>query len=236
MKLIVTLVAILLLVTGTTSAAIPQNSRICTDWHAHTFTAESLGDSVAEGYNIPANEKWTAKLQAELPSGSAVWNGAVGGSLIEHYMPGGAYYFHVQFVKQVKPTVVFLNWRLNEQAMATEFTGYTPTNTQAKYMSVINDIKSASPNTTFVIVVSPWAHSPQLTSGTYSQWDYIFALWQVKEQAGALWLDWMRYVSKPGEAYNPDWIMPDLVHPTVKAQRPMAAAAFGLLDGYCQST
>lgn len=238
MKLISILVAILLLVTGAaaTQAAIPQASRFCSDWNNGTFTVENLGDSVAEGYGVPGPEKWYAKMGSQLPAGSAVWNGAVGASLLEHYMPGGAYYFHVEFAKAVKPTVVFMNWRLNEQAMSTEFAGYDPESTKNKYLSIINDIKSESPNTTFVIAVSPWAHDPGLDSGTYTQWDYIFALWQVKEQVGGLWLDLMRYVSSPGEAYNPDWTMPDLVHPTVRAQRPMAAAAFGLLDGYCQST
>lgn len=239
MRLITILAATLLLVTGITASqasSIPQNGRFCSDWNAHTFTVENLGDSVAAGHGVPTSEAWFTRVGSQLPPGSAVWNGAVGGSLMEHYMPGGQYYFHVQFVKNVKPTVVFMNWRLNEQAMATEFPGYTPADTKAKYLSIINDIRSASPNTTFVIAVSPWALSSQLTTGTYTQWDYIFALWQAKEQSGALWLDWMRDVSRPGEAYNPDWMMPDLVHPTVRAQRPMAAGAFGLLDGYCQST
>ncbi len=238
MKLITILAAILLLVTGVTAsqASIPQTSRFCSDWNAHTFTAEPLGDSVMAGHGVPSSEAWFTRLASQLPPGSAVWNGAVGGSLLEHYMPGGQYYFHVQFVKAVKPTVVFMNWRLNEQAMSTEFPGYSPADTKTKYLSIINDIKSASPNTTFVFTVSPWALDPRLDSGAYTQWDYIVALWQVKEQVGGLWLDWMRDVSRPGEPFNPDWMMPDLVHPTVKAQRPMAAGAFGLLDGYCQSS
>ncbi len=238
MKLIATLAVVLLLVGLATAsgASVPQNSRFCSDWNAHTFTVEVLGDSVAEGYDVPTQEKWHTKMGSQLPSGSAVWNGAVSGSLLEHYMPGGAYYFHTQFVKNVKPTVVFMNWRLNEQWMSTAYPGYDPTSTKNKYFSIINDIKSSSPDTTIVITFSPWALDTRLDAGTYNQWDYLAALWQVKEQTNSLWLDWMRYVSLPGEAYNPDWMRYDLIHPTVKAQRPMAAAAFGLLDGYCQSS
>lgn len=228
-------VAMMLGLTTGSSTAFTQNSRFCADYHAGTFTGEVLGDSVAQGYQIPAQEKWHQRMAAQLPPNSPIWNGAVDGSLIEHYLPGGAYYFHVQFIKNVKPTVVFMNWRLNEQDVSRSYAGYDPASTKAKYLALINDIKSASPNTTFVIMNSPWSPAPYLDTGVWKQQDYVNMLRQLKDQVGALWLDFAPYVASQGEAYNSDWMMYDLVHPTVRAQRPMAAAAFNLIDGYCQS-
>ena len=204
--------------------SLPMANRLCTDYVNGTFTVENLGDSVAAGHGVPANKRWFNRLAAQLPPNSGAWDGSVGGSLMEMYQPGGQLYFHTEFTKNVGPTVVIMNWRLNEQAMGIQNAGYTVNDFKTRYLAIINDIKAASPNTTVVLAVSPWAEDPQLNNST--QWAFINAMWDVKLQTNSLWLDWMRFAN--------GMLTYDLVHPTVDAQRVMAADAFGLFSGYCK--
>lgn len=213
---------------------LPMASRLCADYINGTFTVENLGDSIADGHGAPTSQRWFNRLATQLPTGSAAWNGAVGGSLMEMYQPGGQLYFHTQFTKNVKPTVVIMNWRVNEQWMAREYAGYDPVSFKARFLSIINDIKSASPNTTVVLAISPWILDTRIDDAQWTQWDYINKMWEVKVETNSLWLDWMRFFPKYAESDSLGLLEPDLIHPSARGQRVMASDMFGLFSGYCK--
>ena len=169
-------------VTSSPSVANEIPTRLCTDYATGNFTVEVLGDSIAAGYGVPEAKRWPNQLAAQLPAGSAVWNGAVSGSLVGDYIPGGQFHFHTQFTAAVKPTVVIMNWRVNDQWMSIEHSaqGYTPATFKARYKQVLDEIRAASLTTTFVIAVSPWILDTRIDQGVYRQWDYIQVLWDLK--------------------------------------------------------
>lgn len=221
-------VSALALVAGALVGAQPlAPNRLCTDWAAGHVTMEVLGDSVAAGYGVAAGERWFERVAAQLPGpSSAVWNGAVSGSKAADYVPGAAYNFHVQFAGSVAPTLVVLNWRINDQWWSKQASAtFNPTTFKAQYRLIMDQIHAASPTTQFVIAVSPWVMDTRLDAGTFSQWDYIVALWDLKEEYGAVWMDWMRFTSGLLQA--------DQGHPTSAGNAVMAAQVFEYIRSSC---
>lgn len=221
-------VGALVLVAGTlVQVATPAAGRLCQDWDAGHVTIEVLGDSVAAGYGVAVGERWFERVAAQLPGpSSAVWNGAVSGSKAADYVPGAAYNFHVQFAGSVAPTLVVLNWRINDQWWSKQDPAtFNPTTFKAQYRLIMNQIRAASPTTQFMIAVSPWVMDTRIDSGTFNQWDYIVALWQLKDEYGAVWMDWMRFTSGQLQA--------DLGHPTSAGNAVMAAQVFETIRSSC---
>lgn len=223
-------------VTSTSSVANEIPNRLCTDYAAGNFTAENMGDSVGEGYGAPAPKRWLNQVAAQLPAGSAVWNGAVSGSVVGDYLPGGSLYFHTQFTKAVQPSLVITNWRINDQWMSIdhEAQGFSPATFKDRYRQVLAEIRSASPTTTFMIAVSPWILDTRIDAGRYTQWDYIQALWELKVEFDAIWMDWMRFFPKAGESNSAGLLMYDLGHPSVSGQSVLAAHTYERIASYCQ--
>lgn len=215
-----------------------QTPRLCADLAAGQFTVENLGDSVATGYGVRAGHAWVEYLQQALPAGSAVWQGAVSGSVVGDYLPGGAYRYHVDFTKAVKPTLVIMNWRINDQWLSIEHAseGYTPATFKARYLQLINDIRLASPATTIMIAVSPWILDSRIDAGTYTQWDYINALWEVKVATGSMWMDWMRFMPRLGGDNAAGLLLYDLGHPSEAGQSVLAAHTYERIASYCLGT
>jgi len=210
-------------------------SRLCADYAAGQLTVEVLGDSIAAGYGVDEPQRWANQLARQLPGpNSAVWQGAVSGSLVGDYRPGGPYYFHVQFTKQVRPSVVLINFRINDQWMSLEHAndGYTPTTFKIRYQALIDEIRTASPTTTIIVAVSPWVLDTRLDAGRWSQWDYINILWELKEANGLRWLDWMRFMPRGNNAAG--LMQPDLSHPSAAAQSAIAAHTYEHLAAYCE--
>lgn len=208
--------------------------RLCADLAAGQLTVEILGDSVAAGYEVRDGRTWANHLYRSLPAGSAVWQGAVSGSLLRDYQPGGVFYYHVQFTKAVKPSLVIMNWRINDQWMSIEHTGYSPSQFKDRYLQVIGDIRAASPTTTFMIAVSPWILDTRIDDGQFSQWDYINALWDVHVATpGSLWMDWMRFMPRLGEDNAAGLLLYDLSHPSESGQSVLAAHTYERIVSYC---
>jgi lysophospholipase L1-like esterase len=235
-RLAATLAALALVCSSAVNVAAETPSRLCSDYRAGTFTVENLGDSVAAGYGVPDGSRWFELLGRQLPSGSAVWNGAVSGSVVGDYLPGGAYRFHVEFVKAVKPTVVIMNWRINDQWMSIEHEadGYSLSSFTVKYHQLLSEIRAASPNTTIILAVSPWVLDTRLDSGRYSQWDFINALWELKTDFNTDWSDWTRFMPKAGESNSAGMLQYDLGHPSLVAQPLIAAHVFEHFASYCR--
>lgn len=205
----------------------PVPGRLCTDYDNGRVTIEVLGDSVAAGYNVPAGERWFERVGAQLPGpNSAVWNGAVSGSKTQDYVPGAPYNFHVQFAGAVKPSLVILNWRINDQWWSKQDpTNYNPGTMKAQYRQILNQIRAASPTTQIMIAVSPWVMDTRIDDGTYNQWHYIVALWELKQEYNAVWMDWMRFTS--------GMLQGDLGHPTSAGNAVMAAQVFEVIRSSC---
>lgn len=221
--------------TLTVFTALPP-PRLCDDYAAGNVTIEVLGDSIAAGYGVSASERWSTQLAAQLPGpSSTVWNAAVSGTRVEDYAPGGAYHFHVDFTAAVKPSLVIMNWRANDQWWGNAHpTTYTPATFKARYREILDEIRDASPTTTLALAVSPWILDARIDQGTYSQWDYIVALWELKDEYDAVWLDWMRFMPKAGDSNSAGLLLGDLSHPSAAGQSVMGAATFEFLRSYCQ--
>lgn len=209
-------------------------SRLCVDYAAGALTVQVQGDSVAAGYGVSVAERWTSQLDDKLPGSSVVWNAAVSGTRAEDYAPGGPYNFHVQFAATVKPSLVIMNWRINDQWWGNAHpTVYTPETFKARYREIIGAIRTASPTTTFAIAVSPWVLDTRLDDGAYNQWDYIVALWQLKDELDLVWLDLGRFFPSAGQSNSAGLLQGDLTHPSTAGQSVMAATAFEFLRSYC---
>jgi len=213
-----------------------QGPRLCADLAAGQLTVEILGNSIAAGYGVAESKRWANQFARQLPGpNSAVWQGAVSGSLVGDYLPGGPYQFHVEFTKTAKPTLVILNWRVNDQWMSIEHAseGYTPATFKARYRQILTEIHAASPTTTFMIAVSPWILDTRIDAGTYSQWDYINVLWELKVEFGAIWMDWMRFMPHAGDSNSAGLLLYDLGHPSESGQSVLAAHTYERIASYC---
>lgn len=212
-------------------------SRMCTDLANSSFTAEALGDSIGAGKPGASSDsrRWQSRVSAWLPPGSAVWNGAVPGSVVRDYLPGGRYRNHTEFTLNVKPSLVILVFRTNDQWQSTaDPVGYSPSVFRAQLLQLINEIRAASPDTTFMVAVSPWNLDTRIDSGTYNQWDYIVALWDVYVATGAIWMDWMRFHAKAGESNDQGLLTGDLTHPSDTGQAVIAAHTYEAVVSYCR--
>lgn len=226
--------------TPATSArvAASPSPRLCTDLTGGALTVEVLGDSIGAG--IPGattnSRRWQTRLWEAIPGpNSAVWNGAVAGSVVRDYLPGGRYRFHTDFTLAVKPSLVILVFRANDQWWsAADPSGYSPAVFKSQLLQLIREIHAASPNTTVMIGVAPWILDTRIDSGPYNQWDFIVALWDVYKATGAIWMDWMRFHAKAGESNDQGLLTGDLSHPSDTGQAVMAAHAFEAITFYCQ--
>ena len=220
---------------ASSSASNVVPTRLCADLAQQHFTVEVLGDSIAWGYGSPDSKRWSNQLWDQLPPGSAVWNGAVSGSFVADYMPGGQYYFHTQFAKAVQPTLVIMNWRVNDQWMSIGHSaeGYTPAVFKSRYRQVLNELRTASPTTTLAIAVSPWLLDTRIDQGQYKQQDYIQVLRELRVEFDALWIDWTRFFPKAGQSDSAGLLMYDLGHPSQSGQSVMAGQTWEWLHGYC---
>lgn len=233
-RLSVALAAVLALVAGSTAGSVAAPSapslRMCTDLARGSLTVENLGDSIASGHGVPQGADWASLLSRQLQA--PVWQGAVGGSAVGHYLPGGPLRFHVDFTMNVKPSLVIMNWRINDQWLGLENAEHTPAEFKARYASILADIRAASPTTEFMIAVSPWVLDSRL-EGRYSQWEYIVKLWELKEEYGTIWMDWMRFMP-PNVQHAPELMGDDGVHPSRAAQSVIAAHTYDKITSFCE--
>lgn len=210
-------------------------TRLCADLAQQHFTVENMGDSIAAGYNVTESRRWYNQLWDQLPPGSAVWNGAVSGSFVGDYLPGGAYYYHTQFTKAVQPTLLVMNWRVNDQWMSIGHSaeGYTPAVFKQRYRQLLTEVRAATPTTTLAIAVSPWLLDTRIDQGQYKQQDYVNALWDLKLEFDTVWIDWTRFFAKAGQSNSAGLLSYDLTHPSEAGQSVMAAQVWEWLRGYC---
>jgi lysophospholipase L1-like esterase len=224
--------------TPATSAVVAASTvpRMCTDLADGLFTAETLGDSIGAGRPGASTDsrRWQSRVAQWLPAGSAMWNGAVPGSLVRDYLPDGRYRYHTEFTLAVKPSLVILVFRANDQTMSTEQPAeYSPAVFQSQMLQLVNEIRTASPTSTIMVAVAPWILDTRIDSGTYNQWDYIVALWNIHIATGAVWMDWMRMLPKAGQPNDEGLLTYDLVHPSDTGQAVVAAHVFEWITSYC---
>lgn len=210
--------------------------RMCSEIATGPITVEVLGDSIGAGTPGASSNsrRWQSRVAQWLPSGSAVWNGAVPGSLVRDYLVGGRYRYHTEFTMAVKPSLVVLVFRANDQWMSTEQpAAYSPAVFQAQMLELIGEIRAASPTTTVMVAVAPWILDTRIDAATYNQWHYIVALWDVYIATGSIWLDWMRMMPKAGEPNDQGLLLYDLVHPSDTGQAVIAAHTYEAIASYC---
>lgn len=238
MRLIVpTLIGLLLAASLTSATAAAAPPRMCSDLTSGPFTVEVLGDSVGAGTPGASNNsrRWQTRLSSQLPAGNSVWNGAVPGAQVRDYLSGGQYRYHTQFTLNVKPSLVILVFRINDQWMSKEQpVAYSPTVFQAQMLQLVGEIQAASPSTTVMLGVAPWVLDTRIDTGPYGQWDFIVALWNVYVSTGAVWMDWMRMLPKQGQPNDEGLLTYDLVHPSDTGQAVIAAHTYEAISSYCR--
>lgn len=222
-----------------TSTPPPVGSRLCADLAASRVTVENIGDSIASGTYVPHQaDRWWHLLSRALPGGGTVWSGAVGGSLLRQYLPAarggtGELAFHLDYARAVRPTVLMVSARINEQWNAIPIATFKQT-----VRDVVGYVREASPDTTVILHLSPLVLDPLLdqVAGAPKQTDYLRALRELgAELPNTLVVDWGAFFPKA----LPDWVglfYSDGGHPSPSGNRVQAAATHTAILAHCGAT
>lgn len=203
--------------------------RLCADYLGQRLTMEVIGDSILYG----TDPQWSSLLRRGMqPHNSGIWNGAGPGTVAADYLPYGGWYNHTQFIRDVKPTVVVLGWRTNEQYLYEQglARGATPDQLRQHVVQLVKHFRLATPDTAVIIVNAPrplrgWNYAGLQT--------YVDALWDAKLEIGALWLDLTPDFPRDDAENTTGQIMPDGLHPSAAGQSTIAAAVRGRIHGTC---
>lgn len=227
----------LVLSTPAASAQPPSSSsltRLCSDYLARTITVEALGDSVVRGAGATSDERtWVHRLARVLEPG-AVWVGANHGSAVVDYLPGGIYYAHTQFTRDVRPTVVLWDWRINDQYLFdhNDPRGSSPVQLRDRFVALAQHIRQASPTTTVLIINPPKVIAPGWPPATEQA--YVSAMWEAKTLIpDALWLDLALYSPNTVAQNDAGLMHADGIHQADAGHALTAAAVHQRLHSTC---
>lgn len=218
------------------AASTPALDRLCDDYLGGWITVEALGDSIVWGSGASSEgRRWVNRVGKVLETnGGALWVGAMPGGTVVDYLPGGQHHAHTQFTRDVKPTLVLWNWRVNDQYTWEHNLphGSSPAQLRDRYVQLATHIRQASPTTTIMIVNSPRIIAPGW--GTAVETQYIQAMWEAKTLIpSALWLDLALY-SPTTEAGNDAGLMhPDGIHQGDAGHAMTAAAVHQRIHATC---
>ena len=206
--------------------------RLCNDYLSRTITVDVLGDSIMSGSGASDQfHSWSAKLDRILGV-NAVRQRANAGSVTTDYLPGGRYYSQTWATMASAPTVVVMDWRLNEHD------GYVwnlpggadPFQLRDNLIRLINHIHSASPTTTVLIVNPPIVFDGRDID---LQRQYVAGMWVAKDVTNSLWLDLALYFPASAAENDLGLLGPDLIHPGNPGQAVIATAVHQRLHGTC---
>lgn len=213
--------------------------RFCADWTAgNTFTVEAMGDSIVKGEagaSTPTN-RWPHQLNVLLQArGGALWNAAQNGATIVDFLPGGPYYYHTEFARAVKPTVVLWNFRVNDQARHDWGLpgGSSPSELRDRYVQLAAHLRETSPSTTIVLVNSPKV----IAAGWPPAWEqeYVAAIKQAKNLIpGSLLVDLSDYSPSYGEGDPVGLMDGDGLHQSDRGQRVTVGAVHQRFRATCE--
>lgn len=214
------------------AAATSPLERLCSDYLARRITVDLLGDSIMAGTGASDQfHTWAAKLERILGAGT-VRQRAQAGSVTTDYLPGGQYYAQTWAVMATSPTVVVMDWRLNEHDgwVWGLPRGASPDQLRINLINLINHIHGSSPTTTVLLINPPIAFDGRDVD---LQRQYVDQMWLAKDATASLWLDLALYFPATAEEDDIGLLGPDRLHPANPGQAVIATAAHQRLHGTC---
>lgn len=225
MKLIPILAAVALLVAGSTAVTVQAQppvdpaAKVCHDLNTYGYWSTlALGDSIVagSGASVPARG-WIQLLARETQPGQT-WNLGLNGSTTAQHIPGGDQHWRLQQATWAQPSLILMDWRINDEWVQYNQGGSTPAIVASQYQAIITSLRTYSPNSSIMVVNPPYFSDSWLDDQLRSQHatarDYAAAIKQVAQNAGVLYLDSSVYfpVYAEGETDYIGWYA-DSTHP-----------------------
>lgn len=207
------LLTLLLIVLLLLPIAPPAGGTATTAWcqslAAGAPVVDVLGDSVARGDRADDEHRWPLLLQQSLVADgyphAQMWSGgAVAGSTTADFLPGGPQHGHIAFTRH-RPPLIFMNWGINEWYYRVPVDTY-----RQQFQAIIDEVRGHSPDSTIVLLHSPWVYHPQHTAERGPQAPYAEAMRQLARANGLplVRLEWAFPGDNRWGGYHED-----LVHP-----------------------
>lgn len=213
--------ALLTLAAGSSGLAQPAPdpaAKLCHDLRTYGYWSTlALGDSIVAGSGASVPERGWIQLLAWKASPGQTWNMGLNGSTTANHIPGGDQHWRVQQAQWAQPSLVLLDWRVNDEWAQYNQGNSPPATVAQQYHAVIASLRSYSPDSSIMIVNPPYFTDTWLDDQLRDQHatarDYADAIREVADQEHVLYLDLARYFpSSPGETDYIGWY-DDVIHP-----------------------
>lgn len=208
-------------------------AKLCHDLRAYGYWSTlALGDSIVAGSGASRPERgWIQLLEWKAQPGQT-WNMGANGSTTAQHIPGGSEHWRVQVAQWAQPSLILMDWRINDEWSQYYRGDSPPATVAAQYRMVIASLRAYSPASSIMVVNPPffadtWLDDQLRSQGATAR-DYAAAIKQVAQDEGVLYLDLPRYFpSSVGETDYIGWYA-DSTHP---ADAGHAAARTALESG-----
>lgn len=204
-------------------------AKLCHDLTTYGYWSTlALGDSIVAGSGASRPERgWIQLLEWKAQPGQT-WNMGLNGSTTAQHIPGGSEHWRVQVAQWAQPSLILMDWRINDEWAQYNQGGSTPATVAAQYGSVIDSLRIYSPTSSIMVVNPPYFADTwlddQLRSQNATARHYAAAIKQVAASKGVLYLDVSRFfpVYADGETDYIGWYA-DAQHPADAGHAEMRA-------------
>lgn len=159
------------------------------------------------------------------------------GSTTAMHTPGNSQHWRVQQAQWAQPSLILMDWRINDEWAQYNQGNSTPAMVASQYRQIIDSLRSYSPASSIMVVNPPYFADSwlddQLRSQNATARDYAAAIKQAAEDKGVLYLDLPRYFpSSIGETDYIGWYA-DPTHPADAGHATARTALEATVRGRC---
>jgi len=193
-------------------------AKVCHDLRTYGYWSTlALGDSIVAGAGASRPERGWIQLLSWKAEPGQTWNMGLNGSTTAQHIPGGTEHWRVQVAQWAQPSLILMDWRVNDEWAQYRLGDSPPATVAAQYQAVIASLRSYSPDSSILVVNPPYFSDTWLDDQLRSQGatarDYAAAIKQVAEDEDVLYLDLPWYFpSSVGETDYIGWYA-DSTHP-----------------------
>lgn len=215
-------------------------AKLCHDLRTYGYWSTlALGDSIVAGAGASRPERgWIQLLEWKAQPGQ-MWNMGLNGSTTAQHVPGGTEHWRVQVAQWAQPSLILMDWRVNDQ-WSQYYRGDSPPATVAlQYRAVIASLRAYSPDSSILVVNPPYFSDTWLDDQLRNQVppatarDYAAAIKQVAQDMGVLYLNLPQYFpSSVGETDYIGWYA-DSTHPADAGHAVARTALEASIRAWC---